>query len=231
MELFLTVCYIFEGGGWTFIAVCAGLISSIAYIVWAVNKTDNEELAAVARKVCLVALIAFVPLFILSTLGYVPDSMVRARLQMVKLEVTSPEIREEVYRKINDVFVKLEQKYLDKDNQDLFEWAEQRFGTTEQHGCDSWSVRTIAVPDDDESFLHGLEAGLSYASALNDSAREIVSTVRNVGLTLMKRTLDAFASFSAPGPPPPAQTSVAEEDDGEKTPSEKIRQQMESRKA
>jgi hypothetical protein len=63
------------------------------------------------------SLSALVISILATSASFVPEYRLDARIQLLKLEITSPEVRKEVYENIERVFKKLEDKYLGEESQ------------------------------------------------------------------------------------------------------------------
>jgi len=57
-------------------------------------------------------IIGWVVFLFVTTASFFPSALISARVQMIKLEITDPGIRQEVYSDIDRIFKKLEKKYL-----------------------------------------------------------------------------------------------------------------------
>lgn len=109
MENLFIVARLFE---WTPPAcLVIGLFGTIALIfLWVFADIEDEK--EMAKKWTRIIVIFFLSSLPLAVLSYLPQAVIKGRIDMIKYEITSPEVRKAVYEDLDRLFEKLEDKYL-----------------------------------------------------------------------------------------------------------------------
>ncbi len=119
MEWILTLCNLFATPMVIFCALFL-LVGSL----WGASKlseamdsgygSDDEKTKAISLARFLVVKLAlfWAMLCLTASLCWLPQSLIQARIQMIKLEITDEGTRERIYENIDRVFERIEEKYL-----------------------------------------------------------------------------------------------------------------------
>lgn len=113
MEWILVICNIIQVPLFLFTitAVPVGFGVYFAYITEDDGDTDMRY--KIAGKRLWVTAMLLLPL---TCASFVPQALISSRVQMIKLEITDPGVRKQVYENVDRIFGKLEEKYLGTDN-------------------------------------------------------------------------------------------------------------------